>query len=425
MLSAVEMPPPAEVLIPLLQHIGAPAEAIVKNGDYVKVGQKIAEASGYVSSPIYASVSGTVGKPEEYLRADGRKVPAIRIVSDGEMALFEEIAPPTVSDLDSLILAARESGVVGLGGAGFPLSVKLDALKKGNIDTVVFNGAECEPYITSDTRTMIDQADRIKYGLELIEKYAPTVKKFIFGIEKNKPEAIAKMRQIFSGSDKVTVKPLHPRYPQGAEKVLIFNTTGRTVPEGKLPADVGVLVMNVSTLAAFAEYCESGMPLVSRNITLDGGAVAKPMNIKAPIGTAIHDIIEFGGGTKENVGKILLGGPMMGSAVYSSDEPVTKTTGAITVLGIKESLQPTESPCIRCGRCAESCPHNLIPDSFSKALELDNKEERINLLEKNKIMLCMECGCCSYVCPAGRPLVQNNKLAKAEYRAHLASLKDK
>ncbi len=419
------MPPPAEVLLPLLQHIGAPAQPIVKSGDTVKVGQKIAEASGYVSSPIYASISGIVGKPEEYLRSDGRRTAAIRIVSDGEMSLYDGITPPVITDLESLILAARESGVVGLGGAGFPLAVKLDALKKGSIDTVVFNGAECEPYITSDTRTMIDQADRIKYGVELIERYAPSVVNFIFGIEKNKPEAIAKMKEIFADDPKVSVKALPPRYPQGAEKVLIFNTTRRTVPEGKLPADVGVLVMNVTSLASFAEYCESGMPLVARNITLDGSVISEPKNIKTPIGTAIRDVIEFGGGTKEKVGKILFGGPMMGIAASSSEEPVVKTTGAITVMGVKESIPPEESACIHCGRCAESCPHNLLPDSFSKALELESKDDRIKLLEKNKIMLCMECGCCSYVCPAGRPLVQNNKLAKAEYREYLAELKEK
>lgn len=420
--ASIQMPPPSEVLLPVSQHIGAPATPTVKAGDVVKIGQKIAEASGYVSSPIYASISGTVGKIEDYLRADGRRVPAIRIVSDGKMEIYEGVNPPEINNLDDLIIAARESGVVGLGGAGFPLAVKLDVLKKEVIDTVILNGAECEPYITSDTRTMLDRAEDIKCGVELLIKYAPAVKQYIIGIERNKPDAIEVMKKTFADNPLVSVKALPPRYPQGAEKVLIYNTVRRVVPEGKLPSDVNVVVLNITSMAAFAEYCMTGMPLVNKSLTLDGNAVVSPKNIKAPIGTSIKEIIEFGGGLKTEVGKILYGGPMMGTAASSENDPIIKTTGAITVLTPEESTPPMQTACIHCGRCEDACPHLLRPVLYSNALELDDREEKFRILKKNKIMLCVECGSCSFVCPAGRPLVLNNKIAKAEYREHLTEL---
>lgn len=424
-LASIDIPTPKSVLVPMLQHIGAPAAPIVEPGDTVEIGQKIAEASGYVSSPIYAPICGTVDKFEEYLRPDGRKVQAIRINWNGEVKFHHSVQPRDVSSLDDLITAARESGVVGLGGAGFPLAVKLDVLRKDAIDTVILNGAECEPYITSDTRTMIDRAHDVRQGVELLIKTAPAVNKYIIGIEKNKPEAIKTMRETFKDLDCVTVKALPQRYPQGAEKVLIYNTVRRVVPEGKLPSDVNVLVLNITSMAVLAKYCRTGMPLVRKSVTLDGSAVAAPKNIKAPIGTSIREIIEFGGGTIGEVGKILLGGPMMGSAVASADEPITKTTGAITILSKKDVQLPEETSCIHCGRCAEACPHLLKPLLYSNALELTDKEEKMKILDKNKIMLCVECGSCSFVCPAGRPLVLNNKIAKAEFRAYTEEMKKK
>ncbi len=422
---AVRMTPPKEVLLPMAQHIGAPATPIVKVGDLVKVGQKIAEASGYVSSPVYASVSGKVAKIESYLRPDGRIVPAIRITSDGEMTPMEGIVPPTVTDFDSFVGAVRESGLVGLGGAGFPTSVKLDAVKKGLINTVVINGAECEPYITSDTRTMLDDTDMVVRGIRLLEEHIPAVTSFIFGIEKNKPECIQKIGEVFSDDDKVKVQPLPSLYPQGGEKVLIYNTTRRVVPEGKLPADVGVIVINVTSLAILAKYIDTGMPLVERSVTVDGSAVKEPKNVIAPIGASIGDILEFAGGLKEKPGKVLFGGPMMGSPAASFNEPITKTTGAITILNVKESTEPPMTQCIHCGRCVAACPLNLNPTAFAGALKLEGKADRVTMLEDYKINLCMECGCCSYVCPANRPLVQNNRIGKAEvreYKAHLATL---
>lgn len=422
---AVRMTPPKEVLLPMCQHIGTPATPIVKVGDEVKVGQKIAEATGYVSSPIYSSVSGKIAKMETYLRPDGRSVPAIRITSDGKMTLADDITPPPVSDLDSFISAVRESGLVGLGGAGFPTSVKLDAVKKGAIDTVVLNGAECEPYITSDTRTMLDDSELIEDGIALLKEYIPSVKSYIIGIENNKPECVAKMREVFAHDDEVKVVSLPSKYPQGGEKILIFNTTKRVVPEGKLPADVGVLVINVTSLAILAKYIKTGMPLVERCVTVDGSAVASPKNVLAPIGTSIGELIEFAGGLKEQPGKVLFGGPMMGQPACSLDEPITKTTGAVTILNVKDSTEPPVSACIHCGRCVNACPVSLNPVEFSRALQLEGKQDRAERLEHYKINLCIECGCCSYVCPANRPLVQNNRIGKAEvreYKAHFGSL---
>ena len=420
------MTPPSQVLLPLSQHIGAPATPIVAVGDIVKIGQKIAESTGYVSSPIYASISGTVKKFEDYLRPDGRIVSSIRIESDGNMSVYEDIQPPAVCDLDSLIVAARESGLVGLGGAGFPLSVKLDALKKGTIDTVVINGAECEPYITCDTQTMLYDCDLIAFGLSLIQKYATSVKKYIIGIEKNKPECIEKMKSTFASDSLTEVKALPEKYPQGAEKILIYNTTYRTVPEGKLPADIGVLVINVTTLALLARYIKTGMPLVARTVTVDGSAVVSPKNVIVPLGTPIRELLDFCG--VENLGKVLYGGPMMGIPAASTDEPTLKTTGGITALSRSDSLLKAPTACIHCGRCVEACPLYLEPDVFSRAFDYDNRDERMAILDKNKVMLCMECGCCSFVCPANRPLVQNNRIAKAQlrdYKMQIEKSKDK
>ena len=420
-MKAISMPSPTEVLLPLSQHIGAPATPIVSVGDEVKIGQKIAEANGYVSSPIYASVSGRISKIEDYLRPDGRIVPAIRIVSDGEMIVSDGITPPDVHDLESFIAASRESGLVGLGGAGFPIAVKLDALKKGIIDTIIINAAECEPYITCDTHTMKFEPEWVKKGIDLLEKYSG-VSKFIVGIERNKPQCIKDLKELFKNDSILEIARLPDKYPQGGEKVLIYNTTHRIVPEGKLPADVGVIVMNVTSLTVLAKYIETGMPLTKRCITVDGSAVANPKNVIAPIGTSLSEVVEFAGGLKVPAGKVLYGGPMMGTPAATLNEPVLKTTGAITVLDREDSILPEPSACIRCGRCTRSCPLGLVPDSYSKALEADSTEEKIALLEKNKIMLCMECGCCSFVCPANRPLVQNNRIAKSEYREYQARM---
>ena len=412
-LAAVKMTAPKSVTIPMNMHIGAPSVPCVKVGDEVKVGQLIAEAGGFVGAPIHASVSGKVTAIGPMLASNGTSMTAITIESDGEMAVSETCVPPEVNDYDSFIAAVRASGAVGLGGAGFPTSVKLDVKDTSRIQEVVLNGAECEPYITSDTRTMIDDADLIKEGVELLKKYLD-VKKVIIGFEKNKPEAIAKMQEL---SDEVfSVKALPSVYPQGGEKVLIYNCVGKIVPEGKLPIDVGVIVMNCTTLAFLAKYMKTGLPLTEKLVTVDGSAVAEPKNVLVPIGTSIEDLIEFCGGYKAEPRKILYGGPMMGIAVPDASAPVIKNTNAIIALDEKDATLPEQTPCIRCGKCIDACPLNLMPVEYARALAVND----FALLEKRKVNLCMECGCCSFVCPARRPLVENNKLAKAALRKYQA-----
>lgn len=425
-LAPIRMPAPSQVCITMDQHIGAPATPVVKVGDEVKVGQLIAEASGAISAPIHASVSGKVTKIDKRLRANGKSIDAIHIESDGLMTPFEEIAPYEVNDIDSLVAAARNCGLVGLGGAGFPTAVKLEALKRESVNTLLINAAECEPYITVDARTMLDDTDYIREGIELLTSLAPNLTRCIIGIEKNKPECIAKMKETFKSSDKVSVSALPTRYPQGAEKIFICNTLGLTVTEGKLPADFGVIVMNVTTLVTLVKCIKTGMPLVQKCVTVDGGAIASPKNVIAPIGTSISDIIEFTGGYSKEAGKIILGGPMTGTAVYTTDEPIAKATGGILAFSEDEAAQVDATPCIHCGKCVDICPMSLDIPTISHGLKNNNKDETAVVLEKNRVTLCIECGSCAFVCPARRPLVENMRVGKnflRDHRAHKATLK--
>ena len=412
---AVRMPAPSTVCIPMAQHIGAPATPIVNSGDRVYVGTKIADASGYVSAPIHSSVSGTVKRIDNFLSSNGKSCHAIVIESDGEMTPDPEIKAPSITNLDEFCDAIRASGLVGLGGAGFPTAVKLDAAKKGILKKAIINGAECEPYITSDTRTMIDDAEYVARGVALLKKYIG-VEEVIFGIEKNKGEAIRKLSAIFADDESVKIVTLPETYPQGAEKILIYNSTGLIVPEGGLPSDIGCLVMNVTTLAFIAKYMETGMTLVEKRVTVDGSAIKSPMNVIVPIGTGIRELIEFTGNSTEGIGKALYGGPMMGIAVYSLDDPILKHSNAITLLNPKDAAKPATFACIHCGRCVDICPMGLTPPLYARAMKVEDKSERIARLTEAKINLCMECGCCSFACPSRRPLVETNRLAKAEIR---------
>ena len=407
---------PSVVRLPLSQHIGAPAIPTVKVGDEVFVGTLVAEAGGFVSSPIYSSVSGKVTAISPYLAAGGATGQMIVIEPDGNMTPATDIAPPTVTNFDEFRQAVAKSGLVGLGGAGFPTAVKLDAEKKGLIKKIIVNGAECEPYITSDTRTMLEDGEDIKLGAELLLKYI-SADEVIIGIEKNKPRAIENLTALFADNERVSVMPLPTTYPQGAEKIMIFNTTGRIVPEGGLPSDVGCLVINVTSLAFIAKYIRTGMPLVEKCVTVDGSAIKSPKNVIAPIGTPIKEIIEFAGGYSTEVGKILLGGPMMGIAQYDDSYPITKTTNAVIALSPADARLAKTTACIHCGRCVSACPIGLNPTAFAKAVGSLSGEDKIAVLKEEKVNLCMECGCCSFVCPAKRPLVENNKLGKAALRA--------
>lgn len=419
---AVRMAPPKEVEIPMSQHIGADAIPVVKAGDKVYVGTLIGEAGGFVSAPVHSSVSGVVKKVQYLLLSNGRSCASILIESDGEMTPEPTIAPPTVTSFKELSDAARAAGLVGLGGAGFPTSVKLDPNKISAVDTLLINGAECEPYITSDTRTMIDDAEDVRDGVLTILSLSG-IKSAVIGIESNKPECIASMKAVFEGDGRITVKVLPSTYPQGGEKILIHNATGRIVPEGNLPLDVGVLIMNVTTVAFLAKYLRTGMPLVEKCLTVDGSAIKSPANVIAPIGTRIGDVIEAVGGFSEEAGKIMYGGPMMGIAVYTLDAPVMKNNNAITAFNKKDAKCRVASACIHCGRCVEACPMGLNPTIFAKSMGLADSADRAERLELAKVNLCIECGCCSFVCPAKRPLVENNRLAKADFREFLANQK--
>ena len=398
-------------------NIGAPAKPVVKAGDEVKVGQLIAEAGGFVSSPIHSGVSGKVKKIDEVLQFTGQTCQAIIIESDGLQTPYEGLKAPEVTDFDSFINAVRDSGVVGLGGAGFPTSVKLK-VDPEKVDYICVNGAECEPYITADTRTMLDDSQLLVDGIALLQKYLKPGKVFI-GIEDNKPKCIAKLRDLVKGMDGVEVAALPALYPQGGEKVMIHNTTGRIVPEGKLPIDVGCIVINTSTLVTIARYIQTGMPLVEKYVTVDGSAIANPQNVIAPIGTSVKDVVEFAGGFKCEPKKIVLGGPMMGVSVPDVESPVVKNTGAILCFNEKDATPPPATPCIKCGRCIAHCPLNLMPANIETAFELKKPED----LKALKVNLCMECGCCAFVCPAKRPLVQVNKLAKGMLNKYNAELK--
>lgn len=410
-MESVVMPVPKTVTIPMSQHIGAPCAPLVKPGDIVDVGQKIAESSAFVSAPIHASVSGKVKKIEKITMPDGSKQDAIVIESDGEQRLSPELHPPKVESLSDLLTAVRESGLVGLGGAGFPASVKLNIPSDKNVDTLIINVAECEPYITADHREVLENSWDIMAGIHTVMEFLD-IHRVIIGIENNKPDAIKALKKIayndFDPENKIRVLPLKATYPQGAEKILIKACTGREVPEGGLPSDAGCLVMNTGSIAFIARYLKTGMPLISRRLTVDGSAIKNPQNVIVPIGTPIKDVIEFTGGYKEEPKKILMGGPMMGLALYTDELFVQKQNNAILAFGEKEARLSEPSACIRCGKCVSACPMSLLP------LELSNATDRGDLegLKNLHILNCMECGCCSYSCPAKRHLVQNIRLGK-------------
>ena len=417
-MAAVPLAAPKTVVLPMVMHIGKPAKPVVKVGDHVDVGTLVAEQDGFISSPIYASISGTVTKIADTLLSNGTTVPAITIEGDGAMTPDPTIVPPQVTDRASFIEAVRKSGIVGLGGAGFPTYVKLAAEKP--IEMLIINGAECEPYITSDTRTMIDRVEDMERGLEALEEYLG-ITKVVIGIENNKKEAIESMKKMAADDAYVTVKVLPSLYPQGGEKVLIYHTTGKKVCAGMLPIDVGCVVLNCSTVAAIGSYLKTGMPLVERTITIDGGAVRAPQNVVAPIGMPLEEVFEACGGFKEDPVKVLYGGPMMGIAVPNLEVPVLKNTNALLALTQKENEPIRETPCIRCGACTRHCPFGLRSSAIAAANKLDD----IEALKKLQVETCMECGCCAFVCPANRPLIQSNRIAKAKLREAMAKEKAK
>lgn len=412
--TATVMPPPSAIVLPMSMHIGKPAIPIVKVGDKVCVGTKVAEADGYISSPIHSSISGVVKSIEDFVLSDGGVVPAIHIESDGLMTVDESIKPIELNSKEDFINALKESGIVGLGGAGFPTYVKFNVDDTSKISELIINAAECEPYITSDTRTILDRASHIEYAISLVEKYLG-VKKVIIGVEGANKLAIGKLKEIAEKNPIVSVKVLKNIYPQGGEKVLIYHTTGKKVMEGELPISVGSIVCNSSTMAEIGRYIMTGMPLVERCVTVEGGAVRKPQNVIALIGTPIKEVFNFCTGFIANPDKILYGGPMMGITVPRTSIPVLKQTNALVALSEKEARQPKTVACIHCGNCTNSCPFGIYP-----ALVADAYENRdVNALKRLGINVCMHCGSCSFVCPSNRPLTQSNILAQTFLRESL------
>ena len=367
------MPPPAQVTIAMSQHLGAPCEPVVQVGDHVEVGQVIGDSDQFVSAPVHASVSGTVSAVTTLLLPGGRTTKALVIDSDGEQRVHESVRPPVVESREDFLKAVRASGLVGLGGAGFPTHIKLNPKNLDEVDTLIINAAECEPYITTDYRECMENSWDIVSGVQTVMEFLET-RQVIIAIEKNKPAAIAELSRIAASvsqpEKQVLVKSLPARYPQGAEKVLIAACTGRQVPPGKLPADVGCVVMNVTSVAFLARYLKTGMPLVEKRLTVDGSAIAHPKNVQVAIGTPVGEVIAFCGGTRFKVRKLLMGGPMMGLALMDDTMPVLKQNNAILALSEEDVLQTEASPCIRCGRCVDACPMHLVPPSIVQTMRM-------------------------------------------------------
>lgn len=401
-----EFLPKGDLVYPLLQHIGAPANPVVKKGEHVLCGQCIAEAGGFVSAPIYSSVSGIVKAIEPRRVVTGDNVLSIVIESDGK---FEEAEPFPVKDLcqysnQEIIDRIKLAGIVGMGGAGFPTFIKLSPKKPEKIEYCIVNGAECEPYLTSDYRRILEEPEKIISGLKVMLKLFSRAQGII-AIEDNKPDCIDLMRSLTKNDTRISVKSLKTKYPQGAERQLIYATTGRMINSSQLPADAGCIVDNVDTVVAMYRAVCEGKPLMERIVTVTGDAIADPCNFKVPVGTNYHDLVNEAGGFKVQPEKIISGGPMMGFGIFDLDVPVTKTASALLCLSKDDvsSMQP--SACINCGRCVEVCPGRVVPKLLADCAENYDEDAFI----KNNGMECCECGCCSYVCPAKRPLTQSIK----------------
>ncbi len=405
----------SEVLFPMSQHLGAPCEPIVTAGEYVKIGQKIGEATAFVSSPIHSSVSGTVKEIRDTLTPTGNTSKAVVIEYDGENNELETINKPydyKNMSKDEILNVIKEAGVVGLGGAGFPSHIKLNPPPDKNVDTLILNAAECEPYLTTDYRVLLEEADVLLQGFQIMLHLHPQAKGII-AIEGNKPQAIAKISEKCKDLHNISVVALETKYPQGAEKQLILACTGREVPSGKLPADAGCIVHNVDTVVAVQRAIVRGRPLMRRIVTIAGGAVNNPGNYKVRIGMKMSELIELTGGFKSTPYKMISGGPMMGVSMFTTDIPIIKTSSAILCFTEEEAKIPEERNCIRCGKCVEHCPIHLMPLELNQnVITLDYDSFR-----KNNGLDCIECGVCSYVCPAKRHLTQSIRYIRRDMLA--------
>lgn len=419
----------SEYTVSLAQHIGAPAKAIVKLGERVLKGQKIAEAAGFVSTAIHAPTSGTItsrdkkaspggdmeDSADHCIGPTGALVPMLTIAADGEDEACPNLDPIDWETADSKDLIARvaECGVVGMGGAAFPTHVKLSPPPGKNIDTLIINGAECEPYLSADHRQMLENAEKMIQGIRITQRILGAKDAYV-GIETNKPDAIKVMTEMAAPFG-IKVVPLKVMYPQGSEKQLIYAVTGRQVPVGALPLETGCAVQNTGTAVAIYEAVVEGKPLYERVTTITGEPVVNPGNWRLRVGTSLRDVLTMVGGVKdpENVGKVIIGGPMMGMAQFTLDIPTMKNTSGLLLLDKKDISLYTSGPCIRCGKCIELCPQNLMPSTMSVQIE----KERFDLARDTDILSCIECGCCSYGCPSNRPLVQLFRRGKQEVHA--------
>lgn len=399
-------------IVPLHQNIGAPPKLIVTKGQTVKKGQMIAEPGGFVSVPVHAPTSGTVGDLVDIPGVAGNVLQAVEIISDGADEWDTTLKPITNwrnTNRENLKKRIADAGLIGMGGAAFPTHVKLSPPPEKNIDTLILNGAECEPYLTADHRLMLEHAELVLEGASIAAKILK-VNRIYVGIEKNKPDAIVAMNEASKKFNNVEIVPLRVRYPQGGEKQLIYSITGRAIATGGLPMDVGCVVLNVGTCAAIREAVVLGHPLIERLTTITGTPVCNPGTWCLRIGTPASKALEFAGGVKEQPAKLIFGGPMMGFTQASLDVAVTKNSSGILLLKASETSFYQSSPCIRCSRCITVCPMRLLPGPLSVMIE----SEKYDLAEQNFVMDCMECGACTYVCPSKRPLVQHFRRAKAE-----------
>ncbi len=407
------MDAPARVAIPLQQHLGAPNLPKVRKGDEVCVGTVLGDADAYVSCPVHSSVSGKVVQVGPYPSPLGKDAPAVVVENDGEYRPDPALAPPgdwREMGPDEIRAAIRAAGVAGLGGATFPTHVKLNPPAENPIDTVIINGAECEPYLNSDNRLMLERGEEVLEGLRIVMRTVGA-ERGIVAVEDNKKEALEALKKL-DREENIKIVKVRTRYPQGAEKVLIDTLTGKQVPSGGLPMQVGVVVSNVGTANAITEYFRTGMPLVKRVVTVTGSVIKDPANLMVPLGTSFAAAMEACGGFLAQPGKVIMGGPMMGLAQYTLEVPVIKAASGILALSPEEvSFHiPSEPVCIRCGRCVKACPMGLIPTYLATYAHFG----RIPELERLNVNDCIECGCCAYICPTRNPMVQLIKLGKAE-----------
>lgn len=403
---------PKEVIIPLQQHIGAPLKPIVEKGDQVKRGQKIGDTDSFVAAPVHSSVSGTVKAIEKVRTPAGQKTLSIIIEADDEDVFDDSLKPDKeIEQLSSkeIIDIIREAGIVGLGGAMFPTHVKLSVPDDKNVEYFILNGIECEPFLNVDNRMMIERSKDVVNGMKLMMK-ASNVKKGIIGIEDNKPRAISNMEKAVENENNIEIKVFETKYPQGGEKMLIKAALGREVPEGGLPLDVGVIVNNVTTAIAVLEAVTEGKPLIERTITITGEGISKPCNLYYSIGTKVKDLINEADGFEGEPAKIILGGPMTGSAQHTIDVPTVKGTSGIIVLHKSSVAKFDPKPCIKCARCVDSCPMYLLPLKLSDL----SQYEKYDALDEYDVQSCIECGSCSYICPADRPLLDYIRIGKME-----------